>query len=216
MFLVPVTRVAILVLAIAAVACATPIQVHQPPDAPVRAVGKIAVVPFSLGQPLTTRTRAINHAESIAGRVTSQVLSAFSAYPEITVIPPGDVDRVISAGGPMGAPTSPKNIGRALWEIFGTEAVLYGTVRRYDARQGGDRGVRKPAGVWFDVELRSMEGQLMWSASYDEIQRSVAEDMGSFSRAASRGFRWISAEELTRYGAQEVVDALIRDSESWK
>ena len=59
-----------------------------------------------------------------------------------------------------------------------------------------------------DLELISAKGEPLWLGTYDEIQRPLSDDLRSFSRAFGRSFRWLTAEELSRYGAVQLVDRL--------
>jgi hypothetical protein len=58
------------------------------------------------------------------------------------------------------------------------------------------------------MQLRAPEGTLLWRGVYDETQRSISEDLGGFSVARERGFRWLSAEELSEFGARQLVNSM--------
>jgi hypothetical protein len=94
--------------------------------------------------------------------------------------------------------------------------VLFGRVRRYRSRVGGERGVTRPAAVWFDLELRLPSGVRIWGGLYREEQKAVSEDLLSLGLAAQRGFSWLDAPELSEYGARELVAALVEDLGRWR
>lgn len=81
------------------------------------------------------------------------------------------------------------------------DAVLLTTVNRYLPRNGTNYSVNRPASVSFDYRLVAVNnGQTLCSGVFDETQKSLSENIFAFSRATSRGFRWITAEELATEG----------------
>jgi hypothetical protein len=95
------------------------------------------------------------------------------------------------------------------------DAIVTGTLRRWVERDGTPSGVRHPASVWIQLELRGTDGEVLWTGSYEETQPALSEDAGSLGRAWERGFRWVTAEELAGYGARELVRELAREVASW-
>jgi hypothetical protein len=95
------------------------------------------------------------------------------------------------------------------------DAILSGSVRRWVERDGSASGVRHPASVWLELELRDRNGQLRWRGTYEETQTALSEDAGSLPRAWERGFRWVTASELADYGARELVQSLAREVAAW-
>jgi hypothetical protein len=95
------------------------------------------------------------------------------------------------------------------------DAILSGAVRRWVERDGSASGVRHPASVWLDLELRDRNGVLRWKGTYEETQTALSEDAGSLPRAWQRGFRWVTAAELADYGARELVRSLARELAAW-
>jgi len=83
-------------------------------------------------------------------------------------------------------------------------AVLESTVKRFDQRVGGRYSVESPAAVAFEMKLISIEnGSLLWSAKFDEVQRTVMENLLEWKKANTRGFVWLTAEELMHEGVRE-------------
>ena len=193
--------------------CATPIKYEKGPDA---AVSKLAVVPFWLQAPLATNSHGIFFAEGAANLVTAKVLEALTHSEVVEVLPPEKVRELLVGENPLEAPRRPEEIGPWLRNAFGVDAVLYGTVFRFVPRQGGERGTKRAASVRFEIELRGIEGPRIWWGHYDETQKGVLEDLGSFRRALGRGFRWVTAESLAGYGAEQLVDEMIHSNISWR
>ncbi len=66
-------------------------------------------------------------------------------------------------------------------------------------------GVERPASVGFDVHLfRIRDGKMVWVGKFEETQRPLSENLlkiGSFFR---RKASWLTAEELSRVGIDEM------------
>ena len=62
----------------------------------------------------------------------------------------------------------------------------------------------EPASVAFEMKLIGIDtGVVLWSAKYDEVQKSALENLYDWGKSRSRGFTWITAEELMKEGIQE-------------
>lgn len=95
----------------------------------------------------------------------------------------------------------------ALGQKLNCDAVLLTTVRGYTQREGNEYSVDSPASVDFFMVLRdSADGSVLWSADFRERQESFFSNIFSFSKAKSRGFKWISVEELMEQGIKERLD----------
>ncbi len=200
-------------VAVLALGCATPVVYSQPPTASGHKVTLVAVVPMPF-EPFDPRDVLTGEEAMVASEtVTARVASALVQWGGLEAVPPGDTQLWLRN---VSAPSNPRRLGRELSSAFGVDAILTGRVRRYWAREGGPRGASRPASVWFDLEPRTPGGELLWEASYDEVQRSVSEDPGSFARWRERGFRWVTAEELSRYGARELMQELGEVSSVWR
>lgn len=90
-----------------------------------------------------------------------------------------------------------------------TDARLEGTLYRFQHREGGELGVSRAASVGLTVRLvRGTDGALLWKGEYDETQRPTSESLGDVRLWPTRGWRWLTAEELLHYGAGELARAL--------
>ena len=68
-------------------------------------------------------------------------------------------------------------------------------------------GVKEPAAVTFDYRLYEVnEGKVLCHGRFDERQQSVMENLLTLGKASSRGFSWITAEQLMREGLKERLD----------
>jgi hypothetical protein len=99
---------------------------------------------------------------------------------------------------------------RQLGEAVYADAVLVGRVRRFRERVGDEWGVKSPASVGFVLELVDVRrGDVIWSASFDETQKSLSENIFAIGDILSeRGVRWLTAEQLTHEGVKKGVAQL--------
>lgn len=105
--------------------------------------------------------------------------------------------------------TLPIDVVKSVGEKTGAGAVLTGVVSRYEEREGGPLGIRKPASIGFEVNLvRVTDGALLWSGRYAETQKSLVEDLGMFYTFLERKGRWLTAEELARDGVERVLKTM--------
>jgi len=89
--------------------------------------------------------------------------------------------------------------------------VLVGTVQRYRQLKGTAYGADKPASVAFSVYLLDVAaGQIVWSGAFDKTQQSLSENLFDAPAFFKQGAKWVTAEELTRAGAETVAEKLKR------
>ena len=97
----------------------------------------------------------------------------------------------------------------ALGQKLNCDGVLLTTVRQYRQRQGTEYSADAPAAVDFFMVLRhSTDGNILWSADFREEQQSVLSNIFSFSKAKSRGFKWVTVEQLMEQGIKERLEEL--------
>lgn len=105
-----------------------------------------------------------------------------------------------------GGESSPE-LARLVGGRIGCNAILETEVSRFDERAGGKFSVEAPAAVAFDFRLfASDSGAVLWSATFDEKQKSVSENLYELKKAKSRGFRWVTAEGLMLEGVRAKFD----------
>lgn len=203
--------------AVLALACSTaPIQHRVLPAASNHVVTRVAIVPLPYEARSQRNVLSADRAKAASQIVTARVAEALGEWTRVEVVPPGDVELWLSTHPPDPDGLGLPRVGAGLRQAFGVDAVMSGRVQRFQAREGGERGATRPASVRFEVELQTPEGETLWEGSYDEVQSSVSQDVGSFSRASERGFRWVTAEALTRYGARELMRELGAVSSAWR
>ena len=51
-------------------------------------------------------------------------------------------------------------------------------------------------------------GDVVWSATFDETQKSLSENIFAFGDISERGVRWLSADQLAQDGVKKAVGQL--------
>ena len=93
---------------------------------------------------------------------------------------------------------------RHLGSVLHSDAVLMTTVSRYRQRVGGELAAESPASASFQMRLVDVKTKaVLWSADFDETQESLFSNILTFNKAQSRGFKWISVENLVTQGIKD-------------
>lgn len=203
-------RAAALALAAAlAGGCAATIQQTEYPALAEKSfqLGRVAVAPFRLGVTAAREAEATGVGYDAPALVASKVADALSQS-GVAVTAPEDMARALdSAGGAA----DPATIARVAAERFGANAVVLGTVVRYRERGGEALGTTEPASVGFEVTLvRAPGGEKLWKGVFDETQHMLTENVFNVGRYPGGGSRWLSAEEMTRWGAGAIAKVMPR------
>jgi len=159
------------------------------------AISKVAVVGF---QPVQ-REGAEPLRPDAPDLVASYVTDAFTAY-GIDTVPPSDVEQAFGADAANGA-----SVVRQAAEHFGANAVAVGTVYKFRERSGEALGTIHPASVGFEVKLYTADGRLYGSKVFDHTQVALSENALTATQYPGGGTRWLTAEELAHWGAQQLV-----------
>ncbi|MFV0437962.1 MAG: hypothetical protein ACK5PS_11315 [Desulfopila sp.] len=89
-------------------------------------------------------------------------------------------------------------------EETGCNGVMVVSVYKFREREGGSMAVSEPASTSFDIRLYDAQNHhTLWVANFSETQEPLLSNLFSFNKAHSRGFRWITVEELMAQGLQE-------------
>lgn len=98
----------------------------------------------------------------------------------------------------------------ALLKKIGSElkctAVLETTLMSYRQRVGGSYGVDAPASVSFSFRLfDTRDGKVLWTSTFKETQQTVMSNIMKLGAGESRGFKWLTVEELVELGITERI-----------
>lgn len=87
------------------------------------------------------------------------------------------------------------------------DAVVVGSVMRFEERVGTKLAAEKPASVAFSVAfVRPADGEILWKAKFDKTQQALFENVLDYKTFIKGGMVWQRAEELSAIG----VDALVK------
>lgn len=99
-----------------------------------------------------------------------------------------------------------RQVLRDVGSELGVEGVVVGYLYRFRERKGVAYTVEQPASVAFDIHLlRVSDGALVWRGIFDKTQSSLMEDLFQFSSFYRGKGRWVTAEELTEEGIEQVL-----------
>ncbi len=104
-----------------------------------------------------------------------------------------------------GAEDSPRTMAMDMGKNLSADLILVGTVWRYRDRGAIEGFPDRPASVAFALYLvDAASGRQLWRGVFDMAQELVLRDMTRFSDRIRMGLKWLSADELARYGVKEV------------
>ena len=87
--------------------------------------------------------------------------------------------------------------------------IFVGYLFRFEERIGSRIGAEKPASVGFDVHLlRVRDGKRVWDGKFDETQQALSENLLKLGSFVRRKASWLTAEELSSDGMDEILKRL--------
>ncbi len=87
--------------------------------------------------------------------------------------------------------------------------IFVGYIFRFEERIGSRIGAEKPASVGFDVHLlRVRDGKRVWDGKFDETQQALSENLLKLGSFVRRKASWLTAEELSSVGMDEMLKRL--------
>jgi hypothetical protein len=119
----------------------------------------------------------------------------------IEVRSPRDAELEMQQLRTAGDQLKPEEAGRRVALRLKADAAVVGLVRVYREREGSKYGAQ-PAAVGFEVKLVAADGRILWVGNYYENQKPVTGDFQGF---LDRGLGYLTAEELTSYGAEQLI-----------
>lgn len=159
---------------------------------------RVVVIPFTARQ----RSGAAPLRPDAASLVSSYVAAGFEAR-GIDTVPASDVQQ---AFGETPGDVSMIQLAR---DHFGADVVVMGSVHRWRERSGEAMGTLTPASVGFEVKVyTAADGKLFRGLIFDHTQVALGENALTAAQYPGGGTRWLTAEELARWGASRIVQAL--------
>lgn len=185
---------------------------------------RIAVMPFIKGLPDSRLNKPIkpplycpianlcfnvsdiqNNADE---RMTEYLQDALQQRYPGALIPLPAVRQTYTALPKDAATDTPLSLAVALGRKLGADHVMVGIVWRYQERVGSGKAASRPASVAFSVYLLSAQtNESVWEATFDKTQQPLSENLLNIRSFFRMGARWLTADELARYGINKVLDA---------
>lgn len=203
--------------------CGAQTQATQSP-LPKLGVAQIALMPFLMGQlespnapiakPLSKSLTQLEidsqNMPADADRVMTRIVNAeLKLRVEERLVAP---DRVAEAYRTLvtdPALDTPRKRAVRLGEALDTQAVMVGTVWKYRERGALLDMPEGAASVGFALYLiNAKTGVRLWRGTFDGTQKALTQDVLGGLKNLEMGLRWLSAEELARYGVKSVLRKL--------
>lgn len=169
-------------------------------DLESRRIRRIAVLPPSMAAGAAPAAARFN-----AAQVARFTHAALVALPIWQIISESEVREATVNLPPSSAEERLKRIGERVY----ADAVMMSRVQRYRERVGDEWGAKSPASVAFILDLVDVRrGDIIWTARFDETQKSLSESIFSIGSIGERGLRWLSADQLAQEGVKKAVEQL--------
>lgn len=189
-----------------------------------RKIRRIAVLPPALTPPeqnsrgplapnsSTDRATAEREAPEILARL---LYATMASMPNWQIVSESEVREIAQSVRASSEAARLKQIGERVY----ADAVITGRILRFRERIGNELGVKSPASVAFVLDLVDIRrGDILWSARFDETQKSLSENIFAIGDISQRGVRWLTAEQLVHEGVKKAVaqlhDILVRNPTS--
>jgi TolB-like protein len=167
-------------------------------------VHRVAVMPLidhpnATGEPIE---------DGAAESITADVWGRVTLISGWEVVPESDVRGVMQQMPPTTLANMQDNAMKLGREVS-ADAVIYGTVTRYQERVGSDYAAKSPAAVAFALHLVDMHnGVVLWTARYARQQEALTQNIFNVGNFLANRGRWVRAHDLAERGVNEALDDL--------
>nr|WP_320048622.1 hypothetical protein [uncultured Desulfuromonas sp.] len=102
---------------------------------------------------------------------------------------------------------TPRDLAQRFGESIEAKYVMVGIIWRFQQRVGESLSAEKPASVAFNSYLiRVADKQLIWEERFDKTQSALSDNLLNAKLFfKTGGVKWLSAEELSEYGVEQVL-----------
>ena len=188
------------------------LQTKHSADLEGRRIRRIAVLPPALsaaapeanvpfGAAPVARTSEKEAPESLA----RFVYAALAALSDWQVVSESEVREAVMSEPAGSEEARLKRVGAMVY----ADAVMMARMQRFRERVGDEWGAKSPASVAFILDLVDVRrGDIVWTARFDETQKSLSESIFSLGDIGQRGVRWLSADQLTQEGVKKAIGQL--------
>lgn len=181
---------------------------------------RMAVMPFLIGklespdqpvekplsQPLLQMLADNYNVKEKNGQVMTQLVhEALSARFRDKMVPVETVAEAFEDISKDQTIDTPRKLAMKLGDVTGADLVVVGTLWRFREKGAEAETLEGSASVAFAVYLVDVPtGKRVWRGAFDGTQKALTEDVLGGLKAIKMGIRWLSADELARYGAKQV------------
>ncbi len=138
--------------------------------------------------------------------LTRLLQEKMEAMDRFAILPTEKVEEALSQSDRNQFELKPLRSSIQFGKTLNVDFIFVGFVFRFEERIGSHIGAEKPASVGFDVHLiRLRDEKTVWAGRFDETQKALSENLlkiGSFFR---RKASWLTAEELSSVGMDEML-----------
>ena len=188
------------------------LQSKHSSDLESRRIRRIAVLPAAVSAaapaqsvPFGTSPAVRSPEKEAPENLARFIYSAMVSLPNWQIVSDSEVREVGTSLPPSDGAARLTRIG----EMVYADAVMMGRVQRYRERVGDEWGAKSPASVSFLLELIDVRrGDVVWSARFDETQKSLSENLFAVGDIGQRGVRWLSADQLVQEGVKKAIGQL--------
>jgi hypothetical protein len=127
----------------------------------------------------------------------------------IKVVSPQDMALAFAAEGQSVPSLDPVESAAIAGKNFAADTVALGRLVRYRERDDSAAARKEPASVSFEVSIYDVQtGRRLWRGRFNQTQKTLTENILLARQYPGRGTRWLTAAELARWGAAEMVRSL--------
>ncbi|MGD8893409.1 MAG: hypothetical protein PVF94_10310 [Desulfobacterales bacterium] len=100
---------------------------------------------------------------------------------------------------------TPRKLAKKFGENLQADLVVVGAIWRFREKGTVEENPESPASVAFAVYLIEVaSGKRLWRNAFDGTQKALSEDVLGGLKQIKMGLRWLSVNELARYGVKNV------------
>lgn len=176
------------------------------------ALRRVAVFPLRASEAVIAQAAAAGSHGPLVARSVGNMLAQDLLAQGVDVVTPTAIEGAGLGGSDPAAPLlDPVSAASEAARRFHASAILMGTLQRWRDRTG-TAATSPPAGVAFGVTLyEAPSGRRLWTGRFDQTQHAANVRPLEAARYPGGGARWLSANELAQWGAEEMVKALVGD-----
>ena len=135
-----------------------------------------------------------------------KLIAYFKEKTPYTPIPLWEVEGISSKNLSQNIRGSDRRLLVQMGKSLNADAVVSGTIYRFQQRFGDQISMSTPASVAFAMELiRVADGRVIWNRAFDQTQSSLDKDLFKIDTFLKRGVKWLTAEELAASGLSETM-----------